>query len=80
MTGLVPAMYLNPKGEEVPCPDPKAGLYIKSRKGDLVRVSVPKNCLAFQIGETACIHSGGLLQGKYSTKSNIFFSFKLKNG
>jgi isopenicillin N synthase-like dioxygenase len=62
LTGLVPAMYLNPKGEEVPCPDPKAGLYIKSRKGDLVRVSVPKNCLAFQIGETACIHSGGLLQ------------------
>lgn len=50
LTGLVPAMYFNAQGEEVVCPDPAAGLYIKSRNGDLVHVQVPTNALAFQIG------------------------------
>ncbi len=62
MTGLVPAMYMNAKGEEVTCPDPDAGLYIKSRKGELIHVNVPPDALAFQIGETAQIHTGGVLQ------------------
>jgi len=62
LTGLVPAMYFNANGEEVPCPDPAAGLYIKSRNGELVHVQIPTNALAFQIGETSQIHSGGILQ------------------
>lgn len=62
LTGLVPAMYINSKGEEVPCPDPAAGLYIKSRNGELVHVQIPTHALAFQIGETSQIHSGGILQ------------------
>ena len=62
LTGLVPAMYLNADGEEVPSPDPGAGLYIKSRSGDLVHVQVPPNALCYQIGETSQIHSGGILQ------------------
>lgn len=61
LTGLCPAMYLNEKGEEVPNPDPQAGLYIKSRKGDLIKAVLPSNYIAFQIGESAAIKSGGIL-------------------
>ena len=32
-------------------PDPEAGLYVHSREGDVVKVSIPKDCLAFQTGE-----------------------------
>ena len=54
LTGLVPAMYFNSDGEEVSCPDPAAGLYIKSRNGALVHVQVPSDALAFQIGGEYC--------------------------
>lgn len=33
-------------------PDPKSGLYICSRKGEVVKVDIPKDCLAFQTGES----------------------------
>jgi isopenicillin N synthase-like dioxygenase len=33
-------------------PDPRAGLYIHSRSGEVVKVGVPRDCLAFQTGET----------------------------
>jgi len=64
LTGLVPALYLDASGAEIPNPDPDAGLYIRSRSGQLVRAVMPPggSSLAFQIGETAQIHSGGLLQ------------------
>eukprot|EP00029_Vermamoeba_vermiformis_P002528 TRINITY_DN12905_c0_g1_i1.p1 TRINITY_DN12905_c0_g1~~TRINITY_DN12905_c0_g1_i1.p1 ORF type:complete len:384 (+),score=113.56 TRINITY_DN12905_c0_g1_i1:40-1152(+) len=62
LTGLVPAMYIDPNGKEVPNPDPQSGLYIRSRKGDLIKVNMPADHLAFQIGETAQVHSGGVLQ------------------
>jgi len=32
-------------------PDPEAGLYIKNRHGDVVKVGIPRDCLAFQTGE-----------------------------
>lgn len=32
-------------------PDPAAGLYIRSRTDQVVKVNIPKNCLAFQTGE-----------------------------
>lgn len=32
-------------------PDPTAGLYIRSRTGEIVKVNIPKDCLAFQTGE-----------------------------
>ena len=38
------------------------GLYIRTRKSELIKVNIPSDCLAFQIGETAQIHSGGILQ------------------
>lgn len=63
LTALTPAMYFDAAtGAEVPCPDPAAGLYIRSRSGATVRVAIPPDCLAFQIGETAQVHSGGVLQ------------------
>lgn len=34
-----------------------AGLFIKSRSGQLTRVAIPNDCLAFQLGEAAQILS-----------------------
>lgn len=62
LTGLANAMFHDAEGNPIPCPDEKAGLYIKSRQGAVVRVTMPGDCMAFQIGETAMIHSGGVLQ------------------
>lgn len=33
-------------------PDPTAGLYIRSRSGETVQVKIPRDCIAFQTGET----------------------------
>lgn len=63
LTGLTSAMYLDPSGKEVPNPDPEhAGLYIRSRQGKLTKAVIPADHLAFQIGETAEVHSGGALR------------------
>ena len=47
--GLVPGLYLDAAGEQVPCPDTQSGLYIRSRTGEQVRVSIPADHCAFQI-------------------------------
>lgn len=52
--------YLSPDGKmysltlpELPTsPDSNAGLYIRSRTDDIVKVNIPKDCLAFQTGQT----------------------------
>jgi len=62
LTGLLPAMYINAEGNEVPNPDPKSGLYIRSRSNQIYKAGAPADHLIFQIGETAQIHSGGILQ------------------
>lgn len=62
LTGLTSAMFLdeaasppiNPTNvlPELPrSPDPSAGLYIRSRTDEIVKVNIPKDCLAFQTGE-----------------------------
>jgi isopenicillin N synthase-like dioxygenase len=61
LTGLTPALYLDPSHRPV-SPNDDSGLYICSRSGEIVRATMPSNHLAFQIGETAQIHSGGVLQ------------------
>jgi hypothetical protein len=66
--GLTSAMYVDEgsqsldisrNGVDLPelieAPDPDAGLYIKDRKGGVVKVEIPKNCLAFQTGEGASL-------------------------
>ncbi|CAM9581527.1 unnamed protein product [Ascophyllum nodosum] len=67
LTGLVPAMLFDAQGKEVANADPNCGLFIRSRKGVLVKIALPRgespsSCLLFQIGETTQVHSGGALQ------------------
>lgn len=63
LTGLVPGMYLDADQNPVTTAvDDTAGLYIQARSGEIVRVTIPSNQCAFQIGETSQIQSGGLLQ------------------
>jgi len=62
LTGLTSAMYMNQSGEDVPNEDPSSGLYICNRVGDICKVSIPVTSIGFQIGETAQVHSGGILQ------------------
>jgi isopenicillin N synthase-like dioxygenase len=46
--------------DELPSsPDPKAGLYIKSRSGETVQVRIPRDCIAFQTGEALQRITGG---------------------
>jgi len=59
LTGLTCGMYLNEKGEEIKTNDKRPGLYIKNRKGEMIKAVYNEDYLAFQIGETAQIHTGG---------------------
>jgi isopenicillin N synthase-like dioxygenase len=58
-------MFLQ-EGQEIANPDPTAGLYIQPRNNNNnnnpVKVVIPTDCCAFQIGETSQILSGGLLR------------------
>lgn len=62
LTGLTSAMYLDSQGLPVTNTDKLAGLYIRNRSSELVKIEIPADHVAFQIGETAQIHSGGVLQ------------------
>ena len=49
-------MFLREQGEEeepvlVSSPPSTSGLYIRARGGELTKVSIPPDCLAFQTGE-----------------------------
>ncbi|KAK2786887.1 hypothetical protein FQN52_007631 [Onygenales sp. PD_12] len=77
LTGLTSAMFVDEAANpptlssngnipnnipELPSsPDPKAGLYIRSRTGQVVKVNIPKDCLAFQTGEALEL----ITQGKF---------------
>jgi len=67
LTGLCSAMFLR-QGEAgadltvVPSPSPASGLYIRSRGGNLTKVSIPSDCLAFQTGEALEVATGGKLR------------------
>ncbi|KIY67413.1 Clavaminate synthase-like protein [Cylindrobasidium torrendii FP15055 ss-10] len=68
LTGLCSAMYLrepdtpSDEPEVVPSPSPTSGLYIRNRGGDLVKVSIPEDALAFQTGEALQLATGGKLR------------------
>jgi isopenicillin N synthase-like dioxygenase len=72
LTGLTSAMFVDeaahypqtgssftPLEELSQSPDPKAGLYIHSRTGAVTKVSIPRDCLAFQTGEALEIITKG---------------------
>lgn len=48
-------MFLREEGDKEPIPvhspSPTSGLYIRTRGGELIKVSIPVDCLAFQTGE-----------------------------
>jgi len=63
LTGLAGGMYVDADGREVGNPDPDyAGLHVRNRRGETVRVTIPAGCMAFQVGETTQVLSGGLLR------------------
>ncbi|KAJ7456587.1 Clavaminate synthase-like protein [Mycena latifolia] len=65
LTGLCSAMFLRETDfgvEMVPSPSPASGLYIRTRGGDLTKVSIPVDCLAFQTGEALEVATGGTLR------------------
>lgn len=66
--GLIPlqAMYLRADSSGTPTvvqsPSPTSGLYIRTRGGDLSKVSIPADCLAFQTGEALELATAGKLR------------------
>jgi isopenicillin N synthase-like dioxygenase len=62
LTGLCSAMYFDREGHEIDFKDPESGLFIQKRSDEVKKAAIPKDCLAFQIGESTQIHSGGRVQ------------------
>jgi isopenicillin N synthase-like dioxygenase len=67
LTGLCSAIYLahgpaDGKVVQVKAPSPASGLYIQTRGGELTKVAIPPDCLAFQTGETLEIATAGRLR------------------
>ncbi|KAI0274777.1 Clavaminate synthase-like protein [Gloeopeniophorella convolvens] len=66
LTGLCSALYLQhapgAPPEVVASPSPSSGLYIRTRGGDLTRVAIPPDCLAFQTGEALQLATAGRLR------------------
>ncbi|KAI0257426.1 Clavaminate synthase-like protein [Lactifluus subvellereus] len=66
LTGLCSALYIKhapgvpPK--VVPSPSPSSGLYIRTRGGELTKVTIPPDCLAFQTGEALQLATAGRLR------------------
>lgn len=73
LTALTAAMYIDESASLPPLsgntfpslpilhtiPDPKAGLYIRSRADHVVKIDIPPDCLAFQTGEALQMITGG---------------------
>ena len=64
LTGLCSAMYIDEDDNEVDpttIEDDQSGLFAMNRNHEQIRIKIPRDSLAFQIGESAQIHSGGKL-------------------
>jgi isopenicillin N synthase-like dioxygenase len=59
-------MFLRNEGGSSPTivssPSPASGLYIRTRGGDLTKICIPADCLAFQTGEALELVTAGKLQ------------------
>ncbi len=63
ITCLAPNIFLDSAGNRIPNPQPDlAGLWV-ARRGDgmPVKIDIPRDCMAIQIGECAQIVTGGAL-------------------
>lgn len=89
LTGLTSAMFIDEDAHspassspsenlpELPAsPDPKAGLYIQSRTGEVVKVNIPKDCLAFQTGEALQL----ITKGKFRAVPHFVKGAKVHKG
>jgi len=61
ITTLLSPLYLDLDGNPVEKPD-NCGLYIKTYRGDTVKVDIPDDCFAVQLGEMLQYYTGGLLR------------------
>ncbi len=61
LTGLCSAIYVDEAGKEAKVNLSETGLYIQNRKGEVVRATFGKDDIAYQLGETLQVHSGGIL-------------------
>ena len=59
LTGLISAKYFDQNDKEINPQD--GGLHIKDRNNNFVKVDIPEDCVAFQIGEILQILSGNKL-------------------
>jgi len=62
LTGLTSAMFMDVNGNVVENTDATAGLFVRNRRSELIKVNIPVDHIAFQIGETSQVLSGGVLQ------------------
>jgi isopenicillin N synthase-like dioxygenase len=60
LTALAGDMYMDPQGNVLKeCPVPDAGLYVEDRNKQVVKVTIPPDCMAIQMGECTQIVTGG---------------------
>ena len=60
LTALAGDLYLSPDGTQLPgSVSPVAGLYAIDRKDNVVKVNLPSDCMAIQMGECTQIVTGG---------------------
>lgn len=60
LTALAGDLYMDPQGNILPeNPVPEAGLYVEDRNQQVVKVTIPSDCMAIQIGECTQIVTGG---------------------
>lgn len=63
ITGLLPSRFFKPDGTICQVDDKTAGLHIANTEtNETYRANIPQDCLAFQIGESAQILTGGALR------------------
>lgn len=60
LTALTSAMYIDKTGKEIKFKETKGGLFAKNRFSEVSKISIPPEMLAFQLGESAQIMTGGL--------------------
>lgn len=60
LTGLISAIYFDENNQPIPKPS-NTGLCIKDRNNNLVKINIPKDCVAYQIGEIIQILTGSSL-------------------
>ncbi|KAE9293422.1 hypothetical protein PF008_g24804 [Phytophthora fragariae] len=72
LTG-VQAVLTDSTGTAVPNPDPQAGLYVKNRRGEILKANIPPGYLVYPIGETSQILSSGTLQTTTGVMRTVLF-------